>query len=81
MIYVVMSQRDVHLARLSKSRELMRGKYKEILGKLHHVNFGAIKGMSARKGNVRFLDDTWQEVATAMHEVMQRDERENAQVE
>lgn len=81
MIYVVMSQQDVHLARLFKILELMGGKYKEISDKLQHVNFGAVKGMSTRKGNVRFLDDILQECATAMHEVMQRNAGKYAQVE
>jgi arginyl-tRNA synthetase len=44
------------------------------------VNFGAVKGMSTREGNVQFLDDILQECATAMHEVMQRNEENYAQV-
>src|SRR5213080_2566823 len=49
--------------------------------KMQHVNFGAVKGMSTRKGNVRFLDDILQECATAMHEVMQRNAEKYAQIE
>jgi arginyl-tRNA synthetase len=81
MIYVVMSQQDVHLAQLFKILDLMGGKYKDISSKLQHVNFGAVKGMSTRKGNVRFLDDILQECATSMHEVMQRNEDKYAQIE
>ena len=81
MIYVVMSQQDVHLARLFKILELMGGKYAEISKKAQHVTFGAVRGMSTRKGNVRFLDDILQECATAMHEVMQRNHEKYVQVE
>lgn len=81
MIYVVMSQQDVHLAQLFKILELMGGKYKDMSDKMQHVNFGAVKGMSTRKGNVRFLDDILQECATAMHEVMQRNQEKYAQIE
>jgi arginyl-tRNA synthetase len=81
MIYVVMSQQDVHLAQLFKILELMGGKYKDMSDKMQHVNFGAVKGMSTRKGNVRFLDDILQECATAMHEVMQRNQEKYVQIE
>jgi arginyl-tRNA synthetase len=81
MLYVVMSQQDVHLAQLFKILELMGGKYKDMSDKMQRVNFGAVKGMSTRKGNVRFLDDILQECATAMHEVMQRNQEKYAQIE
>ncbi len=80
MVYVVMSQQDIHLVQLFKILDLMGGEYKEISSKMEHVNFGAVKGMSTRKGNVRFLDDILQECATAMHEVMQRNEEKYSQV-
>lgn len=81
IIYVVMSQQDVHLAQLFKILDLMGGKYKEMSSRMQHVNFGAVKGMSTRRGNVRFLDDILQECATAMHEVMQRNEETYAQID
>jgi arginyl-tRNA synthetase len=80
MIYVVMSQQDVHLAQLFKILELMGGQYTALSRKLHHVNFGAVKGMSTRRGNVRFLDDILHDCATAMHDVMRRNESKYAQI-
>jgi arginyl-tRNA synthetase len=80
MIYVVMSQQDVHLAQLFKILELMGGQYGALSHKLLHVNFGAVKGMSTRRGNVRFLDDILHECATAMHEVMRGNSAKYAQI-
>lgn len=81
MIYVVMSEQDVHLQRLFKILQLMGGAYREIASKMRHVTFGKVMGMSTRKGNVKFLDDILDECSTSMHEVMQRNQAKYIQVE
>jgi arginyl-tRNA synthetase len=58
----------------------MGGQYKENVQQNAHVNFGAVKGMSTRRGTVRYLSDILHECATAMHEVMQRNEAKYAQI-
>ncbi|OKL62986.1 Arginine--tRNA ligase, cytoplasmic [Talaromyces atroroseus] len=79
MIYVVASQQDLHLAQLFKITELMG--YKEIADKCQHINFGMVRGMSTRKGTVKFLDDILRDVADKMHEVMKKNEAKYEQVE
>jgi arginyl-tRNA synthetase len=79
MIYVVASQQDLHLAQLFKITELMG--YKEIADKCQHINFGMVRGMSTRKGTVKFLDDILRDVADKMHEVMKLNEAKYEQVE
>lgn len=70
MIYVVMSEKDVHLQRLFKILELMGGPYEEMAKMVHHVTFGKVMCMSTRKANVKFLDDILDECGIAIHEVM-----------
>lgn len=79
MIYVVASQQDVHLAQLFKIVELMGEK--EIADRCQHVNFGMVRGMSTRRGTVKFLDDILKDVGDHMHEVMRRNEKKYEQVE
>ncbi|KAL4803435.1 hypothetical protein BDV18DRAFT_162997 [Aspergillus unguis] len=79
MIYVVASQQDLHLAQLFKITELMG--YKELAGKCQHINFGMVRGMSTRKGTVKFLDDILRDVADKMHEVMKKNEDKYSQIE
>ena len=81
MIYVVMSEQDVHLQRLFKILQLMGGPYAEMASKMQHVTFGKVMGMSTRKGDVKFLDDILDECGASMHEVMQRNEVKYSQVE
>jgi arginyl-tRNA synthetase len=78
MIYVVAAQQDLHLAQLFKVTELMG--YKDIADKCQHINFGMVRGMSTRKGTVKFLDDILRDVADKMHEVMKRNEDKYVQV-
>ena len=79
MIYVVAVQQDMHLAQLFKIVELMGDQ--EISDRCQHINFGMVKGMSTRRGDVKFLDDILRDVGEHMHEVMRRNEKKYAQVE
>lgn len=79
MIYVVAVQQDMHLAQLFKIVELMGDK--DISDRCQHINFGMVKGMSTRRGDVKFLDDILRDVGEHMHEVMKRNERKYVQVE
>ena len=79
MIYVVAVQQDLHLAQLFKIVELMGDK--ELAERCQHINFGMVKGMSTRRGDVKFLDDILRDVGEHMHEVMKKNEKKYAQVE
>lgn len=79
MIYVVASQQDLHLKQLFKIIELLG--YNDIAAKCEHINFGMVKGMSTRKGTVKFLDDILRDVGDKMHEVMRKNETKYKQVE
>ena len=81
MIYVVSVQQDMHFMRLFKIFELMGGQQAEMVKKMRHVNFGAVQGMSTRKGTVKFLDDILDGCGDAMHEVMKNNATKYAQVE
>ncbi|KAG2413555.1 hypothetical protein HFD88_002744 [Aspergillus terreus] len=78
MIYVVAMQQDLHLAQLFKITELMG--YKDLASRCQHVNFGMVRGMSTRKGTVKFLDDILQDVRDKMHEVMKKNTEKYEQV-
>ncbi|KGO77542.1 Aminoacyl-tRNA synthetase, class 1a, anticodon-binding [Penicillium italicum] len=79
MIYVVAAQQDLHLAQLFKVTELMG--HKDLASRCQHINFGMVRGMSTRKGTVKFLDDILHDVGDKMHEVMKKNEVKYAQVE
>ncbi|KAL4952572.1 hypothetical protein BDW69DRAFT_200679 [Aspergillus filifer] len=79
MIYVIASQQDLHMAQLIKISELLGGP--ALTGKLEHVNFGLVKGMSTRRGAVKFLDDILCDAAERIHEVMKSNEAKYAQIE
>lgn len=79
MIYVVASQQDLHLAQLFKITELMGRK--DLADRCQHVNFGMVRGMSTRKGTVKFLDDILRDVGEKMHEVMKKNPEKYQQVE
>ncbi|RUS33370.1 hypothetical protein BC938DRAFT_471984 [Jimgerdemannia flammicorona] len=78
MIYVVASQQDLHLKQLFKILELMGFDW---AAKCTHINFGLVSGMSTRKGTAVFLEQILEETKTAMHEVMQKNEKKYAQIE
>lgn len=79
MIYVVAAQQDAHLAQLFKVTELSG--HRDISEKCQHINFGMVRGMSTRKGTVKFLDDILRDVGEKMHEVMKKNEKKYEQVE
>ncbi|KAI5296380.1 hypothetical protein KEM52_003244 [Ascosphaera acerosa] len=79
MIYVVANQQDLHLAQLFKVTELIGEK--ELAAKCLHINFGMVRGMSTRKGTVKFLDDILRDVGEKMHEVMKKNQAKYEQVE
>lgn len=54
MIYVVGDQQDFHFAQCFKILELMGVPFAD---RLEHVNFGRVKGMSTRSGDVVFLTE------------------------
>ncbi|EPQ31765.1 uncharacterized protein PFL1_01097 [Pseudozyma flocculosa PF-1] len=82
MIYVVASQQDLHLGQFFKVLELMGYPWaQKEAGKLVHVNFGMILGMSTRRGTVVFLDHILDETADKMHDVMRANAEKYAQVE
>ncbi|OOF99542.1 hypothetical protein ASPCADRAFT_203316 [Aspergillus carbonarius ITEM 5010] len=78
MIYVVAAQQDLHLAQLFKITELMG--HKELAKRCQHINFGMVRGMSTRKGTVKFLDDILADVRDKMHEVMKKNTEKYEQV-
>ncbi|KAI9840681.1 MAG: hypothetical protein M1838_003948 [Thelocarpon superellum] len=79
MIYVVMSEQDIHVKRLIAALELAG--YTDVASRMMHVNFGKVQGMSTRRGTVKFLDDILEECAVTMHGVMRRNETKYAVVE
>lgn len=79
MIYVVADQQNEHVAQLFKATELAG--HKEISSKCEHISFGMVKGMSTRRGTVKFLDDVIQHVKDTMMDVMQKNEKKYEQLE
>lgn len=79
MIYVVAAQQDLHLAQFFKVTELSG--HKDIADKCQHINFGMVRGMSTRKGTVKFLDDILRDVGDKMHDVMRKNEKKYEKVE
>lgn len=79
MIYVVAAQQDLHLAQLFKITELSGRK--DLADRCQHINFGMVRGMSTRKGTVKFLDDILNDVGEKMHEVMKKNQTKYEQVE
>ncbi|KAJ7214087.1 arginyl-tRNA synthetase [Mycena pura] len=54
MIYVVGDEQDLHCAQFFKILELMDAPF---VNRLQHINFGKVKGMRTREGNVKFLEE------------------------
>jgi arginyl-tRNA synthetase len=73
MIYVVADQQNEHIAQLFKTTEISG--HKDIADKCEHISFGMVKGMSTRKGTVKFLDDIIQTVKDTMLEVMKKNDQ------
>ncbi|KIW93335.1 arginine-tRNA ligase [Cladophialophora bantiana CBS 173.52] len=79
MIYVVADQQNEHLAQLFKTTEISG--HKDVAEKCEHISFGMVKGMSTRKGTVKFLDDIIQTVKDTMLEVMKKNDQKYAQLD
>lgn len=79
MIYVIADQQNEHVAQLFKTTEI--GGHKEIADKCEHISFGMVKGMSTRKGTVKFLDDVIASVREVMWDVMRKNEKKYEQLE
>ncbi|KGQ02108.1 hypothetical protein PAAG_11057 [Paracoccidioides lutzii Pb01] len=54
---------------------------KDLADRCQHVNFGMVRGMSTRKGTVKFLNDILKDVGEKMHEVMKKNAAKYEQVE
>lgn len=70
MIYVIANQQDQHVAQVFKTTEISGRK--DISTKCEHISFGMVKGMSTRRGTVKFLDDIIAAVKDVMLEVMRK---------
>ncbi|EXJ82675.1 arginyl-tRNA synthetase [Capronia epimyces CBS 606.96] len=79
MIYVIADQQNEHVAQLFKTTEISG--HKDISDRCDHVSFGMVKGMSTRKGTVKFLDDVIQSVKDVMLEVMMKNAKKYEQLE
>lgn len=79
MIYVIADQQNEHVAQLFKTTDLSG--HKEVSDKCDHVSFGMVKGMSTRKGTVKFLDDVIQSVKDVMLDVMRKNEKKYEQLD
>lgn len=79
MIYVIADQQNEHVAQLFKTTEISGRK--DVADKCEHISFGMVKGMSTRKGTVKFLDDVIQSVKDVMLDVMKKNEKKYEQLE
>ena len=79
MIYVVADQQNEHLAQLFKTTDISG--HKDVSEKCEHISFGMVKGMSTRKGNVKFLDDVIASVRDVMWDVMRKNEKKYEQLD
>jgi arginyl-tRNA synthetase len=71
MIYVVAAPQAHHFKQLFKVLELMGFDWAK---KCKHVDFGLVKGMSTRKGEVKFLEEILDEAKRANYEIMAKNE-------
>lgn len=76
-IYVVSSQQDLHLQQLFRAMHLMG---KPFAPHMLHINYGLVKGMKTRKGQVVFLDDILDDAKEVMLGVMQQNAEKYAQI-
>lgn len=73
-----MMQQDLHFQQLFKVLNLLG---KEYADKCQHVNFGMVKGMSTRRGEVIFLKDILDEAKETMLKVMKSNPEKFAEIE
>ena len=79
MVYVIADQQNEHVAQLFKTTDISG--HKDVADKCEHVSFGMVKGMSTRKGTVKFLDDVIAAVREVMWDVMRKNEKKYEQLE
>lgn len=77
-IIVTAAAQALHFKQMFKTVELMDEPY---AGRLEHITFGTVHGMSTRRGTVVFLDDILNDAGEAMHEAMRANPEKYAQVE
>ncbi|ORX38283.1 arginine-tRNA ligase [Kockovaella imperatae] len=77
-IIVVQAAQALHFRQLFKTLELME---EPMAGKIEHISFGLVKGMSTRKGTVVFLSDILDEATEQMHEQMRSNDVKYSQIE
>lgn len=75
---VTAAAQQLHFKQMNKTLELMG---EPTAGKINHVSFGTVHGMSTRKGTVVFLDDILTEAKEVMHQTMRSNEAKYAQIE
>eukprot|EP01114_Cavostelium_apophysatum_P021285 TRINITY_DN7386_c0_g1_i1.p1 TRINITY_DN7386_c0_g1~~TRINITY_DN7386_c0_g1_i1.p1 ORF type:complete len:618 (+),score=209.90 TRINITY_DN7386_c0_g1_i1:107-1855(+) len=78
MYYVVAAQQNHHFNQLFAVLTKMGYDW---VKDCTHINFGMVKGMSTRRGNVVFLTDILEEAKTTMFEVMKKNEKKFAEIE
>mmetsp|Transcript_24614 Transcript_24614/g.38369 ORF Transcript_24614/g.38369 Transcript_24614/m.38369 type:complete len:644 (-) Transcript_24614:169-2100(-) len=78
MIYVVAAPQNHHFKQLFKVLELMGFDWAK---KCKHVDFGLVKGMSTRKGDVKFLEDILDEAKKSNFEIMAKNEDKFKQID
>lgn len=72
MFYVVAAQQDLHFQQLFATLEEMGYEWAP---RLTHINFGMVRGMKTRTGEVVFLTDILDEAKTVMLEQMKASTR------
>lgn len=84
LVYVVACQQDLHLAQLFRIYHLL-GKHSVVpeqwFNNMVHVNFGMVRGMKTRKGEVKFLEEILDEAKEVMQGVMRQNPDKYAEIE
>lgn len=78
LVYVVSSQQDLHFQQLFEVLTKMKKKYAE---GCVHINYGLIRGMKTRTGNVVFLEDVFNEVKEKISNEMKKNQEKYKQIE
>ncbi|KAJ0160186.1 Arginine--tRNA ligase, cytoplasmic [Colletotrichum tanaceti] len=76
MVYVVNAEQDSHFRGVIKALELMgRG---DVAGKIQHVHFGKVQGLSSQLGNAHLLGDMLNQCADAVRDAMSTEQNAGA---
>ncbi|KAI9725657.1 MAG: hypothetical protein M1828_002942 [Chrysothrix sp. TS-e1954] len=78
--YVIADQQNTHFRQFCKIMELMGEPYAGWSKSMELSPFGLIKGMSTRRGTVKFLDEVLNDIGDAMHDAMRANQTKYAQV-